>query len=134
MFESDHLYTDEKVHKLWVGLFATGTPYGCKRSDGPLDTLDMMLDVDFEAHARFEFACRLEYQGFIHGYAAEDCVKRAKGFRGIRKLVHLDRRNNLKAAEEKRLGTAVETNDNELRAQAVATGGLADTTDEEDDF
>ena len=28
LFESDHLYKDEKVHKLWVELFATGTPYG----------------------------------------------------------------------------------------------------------
>ena len=86
----------------------------------------MMLDVDYETHARFEFASRLEYQGVIHGYAAEDLVKRAKGFRSIRKLVRLDRRNNLKAAEEKRLGTAVETNDNDLHAQAMATGGLAD--------
>ena len=134
LFESDHLYTDEKVHKLWVGMFAAGVPYGCKRASGSQDTLDMMLDVDYEAHARYEFASRLEYQGVIHGYAAEDLVKRAKGFRSIRKLVRLDRRNNLKAAEEKRLGTAVETSDHDLHAQAMATGGLADTTDEEDDF
>ena len=134
LFESDHLYTDEKVHMLWVGMFAAGVPYGCKRATSPQDTLDMMLDVDYEAHARYQFASRLEYQGVIHGYAAEELVKRSAGFRTIRKLVRLDRKNNLKAAEEKRLGTSVETNDDELRAQAIASGGLADTTDEEDDY
>jgi hypothetical protein len=134
LFESDHLYTDEKVHKMWVGVFASGTPYGCKPAMGAQDTLDMMLDVDFEAHARFEFASRLKYQGVIHGYAAEDLVQRSEGFRAIRKLVRLDRRNNLQAAEEKRLGTAVGMNDNELRAQELASGGLADTTDEDDDY
>jgi hypothetical protein len=134
LFESDHLYTDEKVHKLWVGLFASGTIYGCGKSTGAKDTLDEMVDIDYEAHARFEFATRLEYQGVIHGYAGKDLKRRSEGFRAIRKRVRLDRRNNLKAAEDKRLGTDVAQNDDDLRAQAVATGGLADTTDEEDDF
>ena len=70
----------------------------------------------------------------IHGYAADDLRKRSEGFRAIRKLVRLDRRNNLKAAEDKRLGADLTLHDDELRAQAMATGGLADTTDEEDDF
>ena len=134
LFESDHLYTDETVHKLWVGLFASGIIYGCDKSKGAETTLDEMVDIDYEAHARFEFATRLEYQGLIHGYAAEDLKRRSEGFRAIRKRVRLDRRNNLKAAEDKRLGTDVEQNDDELRAQSVATGGLADTTDDEDDF
>jgi hypothetical protein len=133
LFESDHLYTDEKVHKLWMGLFASGTIYGCSKA-GPKDSLDEMVDVDYEAHARFEFASRLEYQGVIHGYAADDLRQRSEGFRAIPKLVRLDRRNNLKAAEDKRLGADLGQNDDELRAQAVATGGLADTTDDEDDF
>jgi hypothetical protein len=133
LFESDHLYRDEKVHKLWVGLFASGIIYGCSKA-GPKDTLDEMVDVDYEAHARFEFASRLEYQGVIHGYGADDCKKRSEGFRAIRKLVRLDRRNNLKAAEDKRLGADLGQNEDELRAQAVATGGLADTTDDEDEF
>ena len=133
LFESDHLYTDEKVHKLWVGLFASGTIYGCSKA-APKDRLDEMVDVDYEAHARFQFASRLEYQGVIHGYAADDLRKRSEGFRAIRKLVRLDRKNNLKTAEAKRLGADLVQNDDELRAQAMATGGLADTTDEEDDF
>ena len=133
LFDSDHLYTDEKVHLSWVGLFASGTVYGCNRA-GVNDTLDMMVDVDYEAHARYEMISRLSCQGWRHGYTPQILAVRSKEFRRVRKLVRLDRLNNLKAAEAKRLNTTVNADDEEQRQQALGSGGLADTTDEEDGF
>jgi hypothetical protein len=133
LFNSDHLYTDQKVHNLWVGLFASGVVYGCKRA-GPLDTLDMIMDVDYEAHARYEMFSRLTCQGWRHGYTREFLAGRSVEFRKIRKLVRLDRLNNLKAAEAKRLNTSIDAVDEQRRQEALGSGGLADTTDEEDGF
>ena len=115
------------------GTFASGVVYGCKRA-GALDTLDMMVDVDFEAHARYEMVSRLTCQGFRHGYTAEVLARRSQEFRKIRKLVRLDRLNNLKAAEAKRQRTGIDAATEERRQQALGSGGLADTTDEEDGF
>ena len=42
--------------------------------------------------------------------------------------------NNLKAAEAKRLVSINETNRGESRTLALGSGGLDDTTDEDDDF
>ena len=133
LFESDHLYQDAKVHALWAEMFASGVVYGMKRAS-PRDTLDEMVDIDYEAHARYEMASRLEYQGMKHGYSDECLRERSKGFRIIRKQVRIDRVNNLKIAEDNRLQLVLLTDDDHLRAQQLESGGLADTTDEEDDF
>ena len=133
LFNSDQLYTDEKVHNLWVGLFASGIVYGCKRA-GATDTLDMVIDVDYETHARFEMISRLSCQGWRHGYTAEIMAERSKEFRKVRKLVRLDRLNNLKAAEAKRLNTSMDAVGEERRQQALGSGGLADTIDDENGF
>jgi hypothetical protein len=130
---SDHLYTDEKVHRLWVGLFASGVIYGCNRA-GVKDTLDQMVDVDFEAHARYEIWSRLECQGWKHGYTAEAMAERANVFRMFRKLVRVDRVKNLRPAEAKRLVSVLKTDGSVSRTQALGSGALADTTDDEDEF
>jgi hypothetical protein len=133
LFFSEKLYTDEKVHERWVGLFASGVVYGCKRA-GPKDTLDQMVDVDYEAHARYEMYSRLSHQGWKKGYTADALAERSAEFRKIRKLVRKDRLKNLKAAEAKRLNHVVDEDADVCRAQTLGSGGLADTTDEEDDF
>ena len=133
LLNSDHLYCDDKVHQLWAGLFASGNVYGCKRAV-PTETLDQMVDVDYEAHARYEMISRLSCQGWKHGYTAKDLSERSQGFRKVRKLVRVDRANNLKAAESKRLFSVLDADANTARAQALGSGGLADTTDEEDDY
>ena len=132
LLNSDKLYTDEKVHNLWAGVFASGHVYGCKRA-GPRDTLDMLLDVDYEAHARYEMMSRLSCQGWKHGYTAKDLSERSAGFRKVRKLVRVDRSKNLEAAEKKRLFAVLDADADEARALALGSGGLADTTDEDDD-
>ena len=53
LLASDSLYCDEKFHAVWVGLFGSGVVFGSSRAN-PKDTLDMMVDVDYEAHARYE--------------------------------------------------------------------------------
>jgi hypothetical protein len=133
LFESDHLYTDAKVHALWVGLFASGKVYGCNRA-GTKATLDQMIDIDYEAHARYEISSRLSCQGWTHGYTADYLAERSAGFRKIRKLVRIDRLNNLAAAEAIRLKTVLAADVDLCKSQALCSGGLADTTDEEDDF
>jgi hypothetical protein len=133
LFYSDKLYLDDKVHKLWVGLFASGVVYGCKRA-GPKDTLDLMVDVDYEAHARYEMYSRLSCQGWKYGYTADALAERSANFRKVRKLVRLDRLNNLKTAEANRLNLGADADAEDDRAQALGSGGLADTTDDEDDF
>ena len=76
LLNSDKMYCDEKVHKLWVGLFASGVVYGSKRMCNPTDTLDMMIDIDYEAHARYEMFSRLSCQSWKHGYTAEALAER----------------------------------------------------------
>jgi hypothetical protein len=133
LLNSDCLYKDEVFHKLWVGLFASGLVFGMKRA-GPKDTLDKMIDIDYETHARYEMISRLSCQGFRHGYKAEDLAERARGFRHIRKKVRKDRLDNLKAAEAKRLVSIIAADNGASRTLALGSGGLDDTTDEEDDF
>ena len=133
LFYSDKLYLDAKVHNLWVGLFASGVVYGCKRA-GPKDTLDKMVDVDYEAHARYEMYSRLSCKGWKYGYTADALAERSTNFRKVRKLVRLDRLNNLKIAEANRLNLGAGADAEESRALALGSGGLADTTDDEDDF
>ena len=133
LLSSDALYKDEKAHLIWVGLFASGLVFGMNRG-GPKVTLDKMIDVDYEAHARYEMISRLSHQGFKHGYKAEDLAERSKGFRLIRKKVRLDRLNNLPEAEAKRLQSFNAADDDANLAQALGSGALADTTDDEDDF
>jgi hypothetical protein len=118
---------------LWVGLFASGQVYGCKRA-GCTDTFDRILDTNYEAHARYEMISRLSCQGFKHGYKPADYAERAKGFRLVRKLVRKDRLHNLQAAEQKRLASVLLQEGNDGETQALASGGLAPTTEEEDDF
>ena len=130
---SDHLYTDTKVHAKWAGFFASGQVYGCKRSLAR-DTLDKMIDINYEAHARYEMWSRLSCQGWRHGYKKENLKERSAGFRKFRKLVRIDRMQNLQAAEAGRLKVTVENDTEESRRQALESGALADTTDEEDDF
>ena len=96
--------------------------------------MDRMIDVDYEAHARYEMVSRLTCQGWRHGYTADVMAQRSNGFRKIRKLVRLDRLNNLKAAEATRLNTSIDAVGEERRQQALGSGGLADTTDDEDGF
>jgi len=133
LLNSDALYLDAKVHKLWVGLFASGVVYGCARAK-PTDTLDVMVDIDYESHARYEMTSRLSCQGWKHGYTASDLSERSAGFRKVRKLVRKDRLHNLKAAEAKRLYAVLDADGEATRQQAPGSGGLADTTDDEDDF
>jgi hypothetical protein len=133
LFNSDKLYTDAKVHALWAGLFASGAIYGCSRA-GPNDKLDKIVDVDYEAHARYEMVSRLSCQGWRHGYTPTIMASRAEGFRKIRKLVRRDRLNNLQAAEALRLNPSGLDSGDESRLQALGSGGLADTTDDEDEF
>jgi hypothetical protein len=59
---SDALYCDDKAHLIWVGLFAAGVVFGMSRA-GPQDTLDKIIDIDYEAHARYEMISRLGHQG-----------------------------------------------------------------------
>ena len=61
-------------------------------------------------------------------------AERANGFRIIRKLVRVDRMRNLKAAEAKRLVSVLRTDGEMCRTQALGSGALADTTDDEDEF
>jgi hypothetical protein len=133
LLNSNCLYKDEKMHKLWVGLFASGVVFGMRRANSK-DTLDKMIDIDYETHARYEMISRLSCQGFRHGYKAEDLAERARGFRKIRKKVRKDRLNNLKAAEAKRLVSLNDATRGESRTLALGSGGLDDTTDEDDDF
>ena len=133
VLNSDKMYTDKKVHEKWVGLFASGTVYGSVRAQ-PQDRLDEMIDVDYEAHARYEMWSRLSCQGWRHGYTAKLLAERSQGFRAIRKLVRKDRLDNLKAAEFIRLGSTVSAHEDLERTQSLESGGLADTTDEEDNF
>ena len=133
LLSSDALYCDEKAHLIWVGLFAAGVVFGMSRA-GPKDTLDKMIDIDYEAHARYEMISRLSHQGFKHGYKAEDMAERSKGFRLIRKKVRTDRLNNLVLAEAKRLHSINATDAEANLAQALGSGALAETTDDEDDF
>jgi hypothetical protein len=133
LLNSDKLYCDDKVHRLWVELFQSGLVSGTKRV-GPRETLDTILDVNYEAHARYEMILRLGYQGYKQGYTATASAERSAGFRLVRKLVRKDRINNLKAAEEKRLSMVTAADDDVSRSQALASGALADTTDEEDNF
>ena len=65
---------------------------------------------------------------------AEDLAERSKGFRLIRKKVRLDRLNNLPEAEAKRLQSFNDADEDANLAQALGSGALADTTDDEDDF
>jgi hypothetical protein len=132
LLNSDKLYCDEKVHNLWAGVFASGHVYGCARA-GPRDTLDMLVDIDYEAHARYEMMSRLSCQGWKHGYTAKDLSERSAGFRKVRKLVRVDRAKNLEAAEKKRLFAELDADADEARALALGSGGLADTTDDDDD-
>jgi hypothetical protein len=133
LFASDHLYTDEVLHAKWVGLFTGGEVYGMKRIN-PFTRLDQIVDVNYEAHARFEMVSRLSYQGFAHLYKDKDLEERASGFRRIRKQVRKDRLNNLEAAEKKRLEGTEEKDDEANRLQALRSGGLAETTDDSDGF
>jgi hypothetical protein len=133
LLNSDALYTDPIVHRLWVGLFQSGIVEGTKRVS-PKVKLDEIVDVDYEAHARFELISRMSYQGYKHGYTAAARTARSAGFRQVRKLVRKDRINNLEAAEVKRLSLVTDVDGELSRTQALTTGGLADTTDEEDDF
>ena len=133
LLNSDKLYVDEVVHKLWVGLFASGIVSGTK-AVAPSKTLDTIVDVNYEAHARFELINRLSYQGYKHGYTAEALTERAAGFRKLRKLVRKDRLHNLQDAEKKRLSLVDSPDCDVSKTQALASGGLADTTDESDNF
>ena len=121
------------MHNLWVSLFASGIVHGCKRA-GVKETLDQMVDVDFESHARYEMALRFSCQEWKHGYTAEVMAERANGFRIIRKLVRVDRMRNLKAAEAKRLVSVLKTDGEKCPTEALGSGALADTTDDEDEF
>jgi hypothetical protein len=76
---------------------------------------------------------RLSCQGFRHGYKAADLKERATGFRKFRKQVRIDRVNNLKAAEDKKLESVLEEDLASSRSQALESGGLSDTTDDEED-
>jgi hypothetical protein len=76
---------------------------------------------------------RLSCQGFRHGYKAADLKERATGFRKFRKQVRIDRVNNLKAAEEQRLETVLEEDLAASRSEALESGALSDTTDDEQD-
>ena len=133
LLNSDRLYCDEKVHKLWVGVFASGHIYGSKRS-APRAKLDEMVDINYEAHARYEMILRLSCQGYRHGYGAKELAERAAAYRLVRKLVRKDRVDNLVGAEEKRLAALFAPDADAARSLALESGGLADTTDEEDDF
>ena len=135
LFGSDHLYTDSKVHALWVGLFASGKIFGCKRAV-PKAKLDSMVDIDYEAHARYEMISRLSCQGWRHGYTPAILAERAREFRQIRKLVRIDRLQNLAKAEAIRLELSLQDDNDASRIQALGSGGLADTTDDDegDDF
>jgi hypothetical protein len=97
LLSSDGLYKDPKVHALWVGMFSSGMIYGSSKAL-PTLKLDEIVDVNYEAHARYEMVSRLSYQGFRHGSTAAELAERAVGFRKIRKLVRIDRLNNLKEA------------------------------------
>ena len=130
---SDSLYCDPIVHKKWVGLFASGVISKNKKRARPSDTLSQMVDIDYEAHARYEMYSRLSYQGYKHGYTAADLTERAKGFRIVRKLMRKDRLDNLEAAEKKRLSGVVDTDGSVAKHQMLGSGGLADTTDDESD-
>jgi hypothetical protein len=132
MNSDQHLYTDEVVHRKWVSIFASGAISGCPKA-GPKEKLDEILDVDYEAHARYEMYSRLAYQGFIHGYKPRDLAQRSKEYRQVRKLVRKDRLNNLPAAEANRLAEVMGADGDATKAQALGSGGLADTTDDEDD-
>jgi hypothetical protein len=132
LFESDHLYTDHVLHTKWVGLFTSGFIYGMKKK--PASTrLEDIIDINYEAHARYEMVSRLSYQGFHHSYRDVDLEERAKGFRVIRKQVRKDRINNLKDAETKRLQGVVTDDVEANRVLQLTSGGLADTTDDEED-
>jgi hypothetical protein len=133
LFESDHLYNDEVLHAKWCAMFSSGALYGMDRKS-PCTKLEDLVDVNYEAHARYEMVSRLSYQGFHHGYKDADLAERAKGFRVIRKKVRKDRLNNLKAAEAKRLVGVFSADAEESRQLALGSGGLADTTDDEDEF
>jgi hypothetical protein len=132
ILKSDKLYTDPVLHKYWVGLFASNLVYGSRKADIK-DSLDDIIDINYEAHARFEMYLRLSYQGYTHGYKKKDLQDKAAEFRQFRKLVRRDRLNNLAAAEEIRLRSVLEADVTASRAQALESGGLADTTDDEDD-
>ena len=84
LLQSDHLYTDSILHAKWVGLFTSGDVYGMHRRN-PNTKLEVILDVDYEAHARYEMVSRLSYQGFHHQYKDKDLEARSSGFRAIRK-------------------------------------------------
>jgi hypothetical protein len=131
LFNSDRLYTDSVLHAKWVGLFTSGVIYGMQ-SVPPTTKLVDVIDINYEAHARYEMVSRLSYQGFHHSYKHSDLADRAKGFRLIRKKVRRDRLQHLAAAEEKRLaGVRVEDGDANRQLE-LGSGGLADTSDEED--
>jgi hypothetical protein len=61
-------------------------------------------------------------------------AERSRGFRLIRKKVRTDRLNNLVLAEAKRLHSINATDVEANLAQALGSGALAETTDDEDDF
>jgi hypothetical protein len=133
LFNSDHLYLDAKVHRLWVGMFQSGVVEGMTRVL-PRTKLDEIVDVNYEAHARLEMVSRLSYQGFKTSYTSTALSERAEEFRQIRKKVRKDRINNLDAAEKNRLALTPDSDGETSRTQALGSGGLADTTDEEDNF
>ena len=93
-----------------------------------------MVDANYEAHARYEMILRLSCQGYRHGYGAKKLTARAAAFRLVRKLVRKDRVDNHDAAEEKRLVALFAPDADAARSLALESGGLADTTDEEDNF
>ena len=57
-----------------------------------------------------------------------DVSENSAGFRRV------DRINNLKAAEAKRLSAVFTEDGDAIRLQALGSGGLAGTTDDEDEF
>jgi hypothetical protein len=133
LFKSDHLYLDAKVHRLWVGMFQSGVIEGMDRVS-PRVKLDEIVDINYEAHARLEMVSRLSFQGYKTSYTSAALTNRAEEFRQIRKKVRKDRANNLDAAEMNRLSLTTDSDGETSRTQALGSGGLADTTDEEDNF
>jgi hypothetical protein len=67
LFKSDKLYTDSVLHAKWVSLLTSGFVYGMDPFP-PCAKLVDVIDVNYEAHARYEMVSRLSYQGFHHSY------------------------------------------------------------------
>ena len=127
---SDSLYADQAMYVNWRNLLASGKLLGMTRQS-TAKPLPELVSVNYEAHFRCELAAALQYQG--HRHCSLDSAKRdrANNFVQVRRCVRKDRRDNLQAAEDLRIGTVETEWDVGSEANPLMSGGIPDDSGDE---